>query len=227
VKAERSSKRYGEKHTAREPRAQQAATTQPQGTDSDGHCQDHQAGPSLHLPTPIPALPCPCSALAPGQGEPVPWPAEQLRELCPRSHSPCLAQRIKLQIHYQGKGALPSHQMHPNSSARGRRGSSQEPFAAEQLPGTGPWQGRATQGRSSHDEEQHSALLFPSVLRVPSSKPSPPLRHKQCPFPRVPSPPDVLETPSRAHSKERHRSAEREQGGDPRAVARLRRCPFL
>jgi len=94
VKAERSSKRYGEKHTAREPRAQQAATTQPQGTDSDGHCQDHQAGPSLHLPTPIPALPCPCSALAPGQGEPVPWPAEQLRELCPRSHSPCLAQRI-------------------------------------------------------------------------------------------------------------------------------------
>lgn len=133
--------------------------------------------------------PCARSALAPAQGEPVPWPVEQLQELCPRSHSPCLPERIKLQIYYQGKGACPSDRMYPNASARGQPASSHKPL---------------TEGRSSPSKEQCSALLFPSVLHVPNSKLSPLLCHKQFPFPCVPRPPDVLETPSCACSKERH-----------------------
>lgn len=166
------------------------------------------------------------SALAPGQGEPVPWPAEQLQELCLRSLSPYLPERIKLQIYYQGKGALLSHHVYRNASAQGRLASSHEPLAAVRLPGKWLWRGPATEGRSSPSQEQRSALLFPSVLRVPISKPSPLLCHKQFPFLRVPRLPDVLETPSRACSKEQHRSAEQEQGGDPHTVNGPWPCPF-
>lgn len=93
-----------------------------------------QPGSSLCPPALVPPVPvCPLCA-GTRAGQPVPWLAEQLQELCLRSHSPSLPERIKLQIYYQGKGELPSHHMYLNASAtKGRSSPSQEQLSSSHL----------------------------------------------------------------------------------------------
>lgn len=103
AKAESGSKRYGKNTQHVSHRCGGLSQHSHGGQVAMATVRTTGAGSNLRLLALV--APVPVCPLRTGTGE--------LKELCPRSHSPCLPERITLQIYYQGKGALPSHCMYP------------------------------------------------------------------------------------------------------------------